>query len=200
MRATSLKTKPFKRTQKTNPDTTVEPSADRHKPAKITRNRIPPPERELILQMSASGKSIQEISTKLERNRETVSRVIRGPEMQKFVLEMRERFFALAPHAVDAVEHSLRKKKDGRLALQFLSSIGVPLSEHERTTLMAGQEIPNNDDGARKIMADLIAAAIERAMIFGYRDSELDRDLKAVNGQINYTTGQIEPLTESSKT
>jgi hypothetical protein len=198
MRATSLKTKSFKRTHKANCDATFETSANRPKPAKVTRNRIPPPEREVIIQMSASGSTIKQISGKVKRNRETVSRIIRGPEMQGFVLEMRERFFGLAPHAIGAIKHALTNRRDGRLALQLLASIGVTLSEQERTTLTAPREIPNSDDHrVKKIMGDLIESSIERAKIFGYREFELEQDLIKVGGKINYTTGKIEPLTDA---
>jgi hypothetical protein len=202
MRAISCKTKSSKRTHKTHRDTACEPGTNRHKPAKMTRNRVPAPQRELILQMSAAGTSIKTIAQKVHRNRETVSRIVRGPEMQDFLLEMRERYFSLAPDAIGAVQHAFTKQNDGRLGLQFLASIGVPPSPAERISLTPPQMEISNDEDARveEIIAHLIRIGVERAATFGFPEPQLEEDLKKAGGKINYSTGKIEPLNEKTAT
>jgi hypothetical protein len=105
---------------------------NQHNPAKRKRNRIPPPQRERILQKYAAGKSIVAISSEERRNRETVTRIVHGPEMQQFVRAMREEFCGLGSDAIDAVRVALRENKDGKLGLQVLQSLGVILSPAER--------------------------------------------------------------------
>ncbi len=179
-----------------------EPGTNRHKPAKKMRNRVPPPQRERILQKHVIGKSIIDISKEEHRNRETISKIVRGPEMHNLVREMRERFFGLASDAISAVEHALVEQQDGRLAFQLLSSIGVIPSAEQKISLAAQQTETVSDDDARvkKIMADLIEVAIERASIFGYREPQLEKDLRKVGGQINYATGKVEPLKKKTAT
>jgi hypothetical protein len=201
MRAISRKTKSLKRTHKAHRETAFEPSTNRHKPAKVTRNRVPAPQRELIVQMSAAGTSIKNIAQKVHRNRETVSRIVHGPEMQDFLLEMRQRYLSLAPDAIGAVQHALTKQNDGRLGFQFLASIGVPASPPEKMTLTPPQtEIPN-DEAARveKIISDLIKISAERAATFGFREPQLEEDLRKVGGQIDYSTGKIKPLNKKPR-
>jgi len=186
----------LKRIQKTDSDSTSRTSANQHKPAKRTRNRVPPPQRERILQKYTNGKNIIDISKEEQRNRETVSKIVHGPEMQEYVRAMRERFYALGPAAISAVEYALTKQKDGRLGFQLLVNIGVIPSPEEGRLLAAPQVVAGDsaDQGVKEIMARLIEGVIERASALGYRAPELERDLEKVGGRINYETGKVEPL------
>jgi len=202
MCTTSPKTKLFKRTAKGNRESTFEPGADQHNPAKQMRNRVPPPQRERILQKHVLGKSITDISKEEHRNRETVSKIVRGPEMQNLVREMRERLFGLAPDAISAVEHALAEQKDGRLAFQLLSSIGVIPSPEEKALLIAQptEAVTDEDAGAKKIIADLIDVIIERGKNFGCPMPELEEKVKEVGGRINWEAGKLEPLEKKTET
>jgi hypothetical protein len=132
---TTLLTQSPKRTDKANRESTFESGANQHKPAKRTRNRVPPPQRERILQKYVEGKSITDISKEEGRNRETVAKIVRGTEMEEYVRTMRERWFGLGQDAISAVEHALTEQKDGRLGFQLLDSIGVIPSPEERRSL-----------------------------------------------------------------
>jgi hypothetical protein len=202
MRTTSLKTTSVNRTCKSNRDSSLESGANQLNPAKRTRNRVPPPQRERILQKYVEGKSVKDISKEEGRNRETVGRIVHGPEMQQHVRAMRERWFGLAPAAISAVRHALTKQKDGRLGFQLLSSIGVIPSPEERQTLTISEVQTEGDEDARakKIMADLIEMAFERARVFGFRQEKLEEDLEQVGGKINSEAGKIEPLDKKTTT
>jgi len=188
--------------QTAHPQPVTKPSANQPKPAKQTRNRVPPPQRERILQKYVAGKSIVEISVEEKRNRETISKIIRGPEMEEFVRAMRERFYALGHDAISAVRHALTEQNDGRLGFQLLVSIGVVPSPEERQLLAARQAATgeSKDDRVKTLIAQYIEIAIARARDYGTRSPEFDKDLEKLGGRINYETGKIEPLEKKTST
>lgn len=148
------------------------------------------------MQKYVAGKSIVEISSEEKRNRVTISKIVRGPEMGEFVWAMRERFFGLGFDAISAVWHALREQNDGRLGFQILAGFGVIPSPEERPLLAPPRAAIGSDDDVqvRRIMTTLIEEAIQRVSLYGLRAPELDEDLEKVGGRINYETGKIEPL------
>ena len=198
MRATSLKSKSLKRTGKSDPETPLESSTNRHKPAKGPRNRVPPPQRERILHKFTAGKTIKDISREENRNRETVSKIVHGPEMQTLVHAMRKKWICLAHDAINAVKHALTDQKDGRLAFQVLSTIGV-IPSPEETKLLATPPLESAEAQEKKGMMYLAEATIERAHIYGMEMPEFDKLLKRISCRINYTTGKIEPIKKEAR-
>ncbi len=144
--------------------------------ASSTRNRIPPPQRERILQEYATGKSITTISKQENLNRETVSKIVHGPEIQSHVQALRERWFGLGDDAISAVQHALTMQKDGRLGFQLLGSIGVIPSPEERERLAAPltEAVSDDKEGIIDFMAAMIEMAMATSSAFGYRMPELD--------------------------
>ena len=177
-------------------------STNQHNPAKRTRNRVPPPQRERILQKYVNGESIIDISKEEQRNRETVSKIVRGPEMQEHVRAMRERWFGLALDAISAVEHALREQKDGRLGFQLLTSIGVIPSLEERKLLTVPREETESDfaEGVKRVLAAMIQHCVDMDHAFNMHDPELEKDLAKIGARINYETGKIEPLEKKAAT
>jgi ethanolamine utilization microcompartment shell protein EutS len=159
-----------------------------------TRNRIPPPQRERILQEYAAGKSIAAISKQENRNRETVAKIVHGPEIQSHVQALRARFLGLGSNAIDAVDHALTAQKDGRLAFQVLSSLGVVPSVEERQRLTAPTTQTVNDDkeGIINCMAGMIEMAIANLSAFGHRIPELEPLFEKIGYRINYDAGKVE--------
>ncbi len=188
----------------TNSGSTLEPCINQLKPAKRMRNRVPPPQRERILGKYITGKSITDISKEEERNRETVARIVHGPEMQEYVRTMRERFYGLGGDAISAIQHTLQQENDGRLGFQVLASIGVIPSPEERQLLAASLAATGSDEeaeeaGVKRYLGLMMEHAIEVNSLFGRRCPELDADLEKVGGRINYETGKIEPLKKKKR-
>jgi hypothetical protein len=71
------------------------------------------------------GQSQREIARAEGRSRPTIARIVKSEEMQAFVLEMRERFYGLAPDALATIEYALREQKDARIAYEILRDVGV---------------------------------------------------------------------------
>jgi hypothetical protein len=203
MRTILLKTKSPKRTDKAHRESTFESRADQHKPAKRIRNRVPPPQRERILQKHVTGKSIKVISEEEGRNRETVSKIVRGPEMQEYLRTMRERLLSLGTDAISAVEHALKEQKDGRLGFQLLASTGViPSPEERRFLAIPLVETESAVEAEEKrIFGLMFDQAIKQASYFGYRLTEKEEEaVRKAGGRINYETGKIEPLKKETAT
>ena len=173
-----------------------------HNPAATQKHRVPPPQRERILQRYVAGESIVKISREEHRNRETVTRIVRSEDMERFVRAMREQLYGLTGDALTAIRHSLQEKKDGRLAFDILSAIGViPSSEDRR--LMAAEAARTQTQGnavQRKVREQLIDLFCAHGKMFGSTSPEFEADLNKVGGHLNCTTGEIEPLRSATKT
>jgi len=164
----SRNTEAPKPTGAANGDSASKTSTTQHKPAKRSRNRVPPPQRERILQAYAAGKSITDISKQEKRNRETVGKIVHGPEMAAHVQALRERWYGLGSDAIDAVENGLTNQKDGRLGFQVLASIGVLPSPAEIATQRQAMSPPEDDEAAKhRIAVGLMACSIERHHALG---------------------------------
>ena len=98
---------------------------------KKPRMIVPPPQSARIMQRYVSGDSIREIAREEGRDRATVTKIVRSDEMNAVVQKMRERYYALGFDALDAVQHTLRVRKDGGLGRQVLTDIGVIPSAEE---------------------------------------------------------------------
>ena len=102
---------------------------------KKPRTIVSPPQSARIMQRYVGGESIRQIAREEQRDRATVTKVVRSDEMQGFVQKMRERLYGLAPDAMSAVEHSLKQQSDARLAYRILTDIGIVPSERKRYSI-----------------------------------------------------------------
>jgi hypothetical protein len=95
------------------------------KQPKRPKSYLPEPQVVRIRQRHIAGEKNSEIARAEGCDRHTVAKVVKGPEMQAYVEEMRARFNGFAPLALDAVEHGLTIAKDAKLAIEVLKDIGV---------------------------------------------------------------------------
>jgi hypothetical protein len=84
------------------------------------------------MQRFIGGESIRQIAREEQRDRATVTKIVRSDEMNAFVQRMRERFYGLGFDALGAVQHALQERKDARIGYQLLTDIGVVPSAEER--------------------------------------------------------------------
>ena len=102
---------------------------------KKPRTIVPAPQSARIIQRYVAGQSIRRIARDEQRDRATVTKIVRSDEVQIFVQKMRERFYRLAFDAMDAVEHSLQQQNDARLAYRILTDTGIVPSAEERYSI-----------------------------------------------------------------
>jgi len=133
------------------------------------------------MQRYVGGESIRQIAREEQRDRATVTKIVRSGEMQAFVQKMRERLYGLAFDAMNAVEHSLQRQNDARLGYRILTDIGIVPSERERCSIATQppsidkstmtpleRAIAENEDGSINRVAYGAACVIEESRrVFG---------------------------------
>ena len=179
------------------PQATPKAGVTQRKPTKQTRNRVPPPQRERILQKYAAGKSIAEISSEEKRNRETIGKIVNGPEIGALVQSMREELFGLCPSAISTIEHCLTKERDGRLAFQILAHLGVFPSPAEIQSLVPRPKI-DEDTEIKKFAVKLVEGAIERHRFFGLPFPGDEEYFETHGGKTNGETAKSEPVAKKT--
>jgi|SRR6516165_6024230 hypothetical protein len=108
-------------------------------PTKKPRTSVPPPQSARIANRFISGQSIRKIAREEGRDRETVKRIVQARDIQEYVLLLRAKFFGVGPDAVDAIQHQLKDKKDGRLGLEILRDVGAVPSKRELYDILNGR-------------------------------------------------------------
>jgi hypothetical protein len=97
-------------------------------PQKTTTARgsyLPEPKILRIQQRYLNGENKTEIARKEKCDRETVTRIVRFPEMQNFIAQMQQEFFGLIPDAMAAVRYALQVEKNPAIGLRVLEATGV---------------------------------------------------------------------------
>lgn len=176
---------PLKRSSRTKKQP---PRQDRAKPAKKPRTTIPLPQVERIRQRYISGQSIRKIAREEKRDQETVARIVKGPEIQSYVHNLREKYYGLGETALEALSRGLKNSKDGRLAVELLRSIGViPSAEEAHTVARPVQVVApmTEEEEVKAQMWKLVNVAYERAKVFNMPmpsldDVELEPERKAL--------------------
>ena len=139
-------------------------AAIQHKPAKKTRNRIPPVQRLRVMEKYALGTNQTAIAREEGINRETVGRIVKCPEMDAYVEEKRELWRGLCDPAIEVIRQKL-KEGDKEVALRVLESVGViPLRGATLNIHPAAK--PSQDDRMNALRARFADVMMERAKVF----------------------------------
>ena len=96
--------------QRQNSSSTTKTSQSQPKKPRTT---IPPPQAARIAARFIRGESMRKIAREEQRDRETVRRVVRSEDVQRYVKLLQLQFFALADPSLDAILHQLVTGKDG---------------------------------------------------------------------------------------
>jgi hypothetical protein len=141
-------------------------AAIQHKPAKKTRNRIPPTKRIRVMQRYAFGENQTAIARNENLNRESVGRIVKSAEMEAFTEEIRERWRGLCDSAVESVRR-LIAQDDRQTVLRVLESNGIIATQGQVHNICA-QPAPKSTGDARvkQLMEAFAGVAIERARVF----------------------------------
>jgi len=174
-----------------------EEGLNRLKPAKRSRNRIPPPQQERIRQKFIAGKGITEISREEGRNRETVAKIVRSDEVREHVLRMRENFYGLSESALEVVGNAIRLNSDAKLAYKLLEDSGVIPAPEERMQIMAETQTKSHREAVLIIMSNLIGSAVFKQRAYGRDCADIEEQLAKAGGRVD-ENGQVVPLGDSN--
>jgi hypothetical protein len=136
------------------------------KPAKQTRNRIPPVKRIRVMQRYASGENQTAIARNENLNRESVARIVKSAEMEAFTEEIRESWRGLCESAVESVRR-LIAQDDRPTVLRVLESNGIiaPQGQVQNLSVQTTAK-PTGDERVNTLRACFADVMMERARIF----------------------------------
>src|SRR6516162_8277452 len=165
------------------PESLPEAGLNQQQPAKRTRNRVPPPQRERIMHKFVAGKGISEISREENRNRETVARIVHSDEMQEHVRRAREEFYGLTGIALRTLRHALEKERNGTLAYKVLADSGVIPSSFERTHNLVSKG-PEGESQIGRIISQLLVGVVVKGREWGMDVRPVEEELARAGGQV----------------
>jgi hypothetical protein len=152
------------RTEKLTKPVAPAQAAIQPKPAKKTRNRIPPIQRLRVMEKYALGTNQTAIAREEGINRETVGRIVKRPEMDAYVEEKREMWRGLCDDALEVLRQQL-KEGDKEVALRILESNSVIPSRGATLNIQAATK-PTGDERMNNLRACFADVMMERARIF----------------------------------
>lgn len=122
-----------------------------------------------------AGQTNREIVRAEHCGRNTVSTVVKAPELQEHLQGIREKMWGLADSAADVVRESIVQNRDARVAYELLRDVGV-LPRASQIVCQPNQSATMAPENAMARQTRLIAAVIaERHRVFGI---ELPADMK----------------------
>jgi hypothetical protein len=159
---------------------------DQPRSAKNPRTIIPPPQSARIMQRYISGESLRKIAQAEHRDRATVAKIVRGPEVHRYIGELRARFVGAMEIAMETLLEELRNpdsKTRGWLAFEMLRAGTVIPNRNQTMELESRTPEPeaNGEQAAiKKIAVALVEGAIERHRFFGLPLPEADEAERAI--------------------
>lgn len=87
--------------------------------------QVPVPQQLRIVEKYMQGMSIRRIAEDEDRARQTVTKIVRAPEVQNYIEKLREQVIALGDEMLNSVRYALRNELHGQLGYQMLKDIGV---------------------------------------------------------------------------
>ena len=130
------------------------------------------------MQRYAAGENIRSIARDEQRDRGTVTRIVRSEQMHEHVQQMRQLYFGLAVAALESVHRALQQSTDGRLGHEILRNLGVIPNAQEIAAFqqqVQEQGGPLTEEQEVKLeMWTLVEAAYRRAEMYGQPKPSLD--------------------------
>jgi hypothetical protein len=152
----------------TNAITLDEQEVSQAKPvgAKKHSSHIPSAKIVRIERRYLEGQSAREIARAENCGRNTVSRIVKAPELQEHLQRIRERIWGMADFAADVVLEAIVEKRDVRVSYELLRDIGVlpRASQIVQQPAQLAMTREERDDWQTRVIASVIA---ERRRVFG---------------------------------
>jgi hypothetical protein len=125
------------------------------------------------------GESAREIARAENCGRNTVSKIVKAPELQEHLQRIRERIWGMADCAAEVLFEAMVHNRDARIAYELLRDIGVlpRASQIVQQPAQLAMTREERDDWQTRVIANVIA---ERRRVFGI---ELPGEMQAALDQ-----------------
>ena len=114
-----------------------------------------------------AGQSNREIARAERCGRNTVAKIVKAPELQQHLQQVRERIWGMADCAADVLFESIVEGRDPRIAYELLRDIGV-LPRPSQIVYDPNRMQPSTEEQREDQMAHLIGSVmLNRNKVFG---------------------------------
>ena len=150
--------------------------------------QVPVPQQLRIIEKYMQGMSLRRIAEEEDRARQTVTKIVRAPEVQGYIERLREEVIALGDDMVKSVRFAVRHELDGRLAHEMLKDIGVlqPRAQVQLNNQSQMTEEQSEKFWTEEWIGRLHLMAMERSRVYGttppaHREEELKRECERIS-------------------
>jgi hypothetical protein len=142
--------------------------------------QVPVPQQLRIIEKYMQGMSLRRIAEEEDRARQTVTKIVRAPEVEGCIEKLREEVIALGDEMVKSVRFAVRHELDGRLAYEMLKDIGVlqPRAQVQLNNQSQMTEEQSEEFWTEEWTKRLILMAMERNRVYGTALPEHLEELK----------------------
>jgi len=148
---------------------TIKPKVSRVAPLRPTKHRphIGTVKILSIQRRHLAGQSNREIARAERCGRSTVAKVVRAPDLQQHLQQVRERIWGMADSAADALHEAIVEGRDPRIAYELLRDVGV-LPRASQIVYDPNGTSPSTQERRQDQMAHLIGSVmLNRHKAFG---------------------------------
>jgi hypothetical protein len=163
---------------------------------KNPRTIVPPPQSARIMQRYISGESLRKIAQEEHRDRATISKIVKGPEVAAYIEALRGKFYGALEIAMDSLLDELQNPNSrtrGWLAFEMLKDGGV-IPKRSQTVgleLKTPESEPEGEEASiRRIATALVKGAIERHRFYGLPLPEADEVEQSLLAQAKENGGR----------
>jgi len=155
-------------------NTNVQKKANEPVLASSATLRTSPVAQTQIIGLYLAGHNFVEIARQLHRDRRTVAKICRLPDVQAKVREIREKLLAESDDWAESINFAVRHETDGRLAYKLLQAFGA-IPNPEKKVSTEKQNIPESDDPELLAKARILGmVALERGTARPLEANELE--------------------------
>jgi hypothetical protein len=149
--------------------------------------QIPVPQQLRIIEKYMQGISLRRIAEEEDRARQTVTKIVRAPEVEGCIEKLREEVIALGDEMVKSVRFAVRHELDGRLAYEMLKDIGVlqPRAQVQLNNQSQMTEEQSEKFWTEEWMRRLDLMAMEKSRVYGTMLPEHLEELKRESDRIS---------------
>jgi hypothetical protein len=142
--------------------------------------QVPVPQQLRIIEKYMQGMSLRRIAEEEDRARQTVTKIVRAPEVEGCIEKLREEVIALGDEMVKSVRFAVQHELDGRLAHELLKDIGVL---QPRAQLQLNNQSQMTEEQSEKFWTEewirrFALMAMERNRVYGTELPEHVEELK----------------------